>query len=138
MANDAGTLDLFQRFELEVRTSKRRMLLDAFLPAPETLESSVTPPPPPVVPEMPGEEIGALARLEAEEPPPEPRPKPARKKKRSALKKTESPKSLEQEIAEFMNRDQGALSPDDDLDAFLKSAIDPNVEPPKDPDKKDG
>ena len=33
-----------------------------------------------------------------------------------------------------MNRDQTALSPDDDLDAFLKNSLDPNVEP--EPDKK--
>ena len=137
MADAPVTLDLFQRFEIEVRSPRRPMLLDAFLPAPETLESTVAPPPAPVVPEMPGEEIGALARLETAEPPPEPRPKPARKKKRAAARdEKESPKSLEEEIAEFMNRDQAALSPDDDLDAFLKSAIDPNVEP-KDPEKKD-
>jgi hypothetical protein len=134
MADRPGTLDLFQRFELEIRTPRRRMLLDAFLPAPETLESAVAPPPAPVIPEMPGEEIGALARLEAQEPPPE--PKPSRRKARPASKKKESPQSLEEEIAEFMNRDQAAPSADDDLDRYIKSAIDPNVEPAADPDKK--
>jgi hypothetical protein len=138
MPDDPPKLDLFQRFELEIRSPKRPMLLDAFLPPPESLESTVAPPPPPVIPEMPGEEIGALARLEAEEPPPEPKPRPARKKSRRAPAKTEAPRSLEQEIAEFMNRDQVGLSPDDDLDGFISSAIDPNVEPPADPDPKDG
>ena len=74
-------LDLYQRFELELRTPKRRLLLDAFLPAPETLESFVTPPPPP--PPLPGESpedlaLGSLS--DREEPAPEPPPRPRKKK----------------------------------------------------------
>jgi len=46
----ASGKDIYQRFELEVRTPKRRILLDAFLPAPESLPSSVTPQAPPPLP----------------------------------------------------------------------------------------
>ena len=107
-------LDLYQRFELELRTPKRRLLLDAFLPAPETLESFVTPPPPP--PPLPGEspEDLALGSLrDREEPAPEPPPRP--RKKKPAPRKVVKTQSLQEEIDEFMKRDSGALAPADDL-----------------------
>ena len=132
MAGDSE--DLYQRFEREVRAPRRRTLLDAFLPPPESLESAVAPPTPPPMPEPSPEEAGLMARLENAEPPPEPRPKPVKKRRAVLAKKKEAPKSLQEEVAEFMNRDQTALSPDDDLDAFLKNSLDPNVEP--EPDKK--
>jgi len=131
MAGDSE--DLYQRFEREVRAPRRRMLLDAFLPPPESLESAVAPPAPPPLPEPSPEEAGLLARLDGAEPPPEPRPKPAKKRRAAPVKKKEAPLSLQEEIAEFMNRDQTALSPDDDIDAFLKNSLDPNVDP--EPDK---
>ncbi len=84
--------DIYQRFELVVRTPKRRILLDAFLPAPGSLESSVTlkEPPPLPVPEMTPEEMNLYRPRERdeEEPAPEPKPRPKRK---TAAKKKEAP-----------------------------------------------
>ncbi|HEU4402556.1 MAG TPA: hypothetical protein VFT43_10675 [Candidatus Polarisedimenticolia bacterium] len=130
MANDAR--DIYQRFEAEVRAPARRLLLDAFLPSPETLASAVAPPPPLPMPEPSADEMGAFARLEAEEPVPPPKPKA--KKKRAVPPKKEAPKSLQDEVAEFMNRDQTALSPEDDLDSFLNSSLAPDVDPDPKPD----
>jgi hypothetical protein len=114
-------LDIYQRFELEVRTPKRRLLLDAFLPSPDALPSVVAPPPPP--PPLPGvseEEAGLLARLgprEPEEPPPpRRRHKSAEPAKARKKRQPEKPRTLQEEIDEFMNRDGTALAPDDEPD----------------------
>src|SRR5947208_16839955 len=117
MATDGK--DIYQRFELQVRTPKKRALLDAFLPAPETLESSVAPrlPPPLPAPEMTVEEANMFRRREPEEGEPAPAPK-ARAKKKAVPKKKEGSQSLQDEIAEFMNRDRPALAPDDDLSSL--------------------
>jgi len=129
-------IDLYQRFELLVRTPKKRLLLDAFLPAPDALPSAVTPPPPPPMPDLSPDEVGMLSRLDREEEPPAPPPKPAKKRK-AAEKKKEAPKSLQDEIAEFMNRDGAALAPEDDLKSFLTNSLDPNTDPePGSGDKK--
>ena len=132
MATDGK--DIYQRFELQVRTPKKRTPLDAFLPAPGALESSVAPqgPPPLPVPEMTVEEANMFRRREPEEDEPVSAPKPRAKKKAASKKKVES-KSLQDEIAEFMNRDQTALAPDDDLSSLVDHALDPKPEP----DKKD-
>ncbi|HYS78746.1 MAG TPA: hypothetical protein VEO94_07890 [Candidatus Dormibacteraeota bacterium] len=125
--------DIYQRFELVVRTPKRRILLDAFLPAPGTLESSVTTkePPPLPVPEMTPEEMNLYRPRERDEDPaPEAKPRPKRK---TAVKKKEAAMSLQDEVAEFMNRERPALAPDDDLTASIDSALDPKPGP----DKKD-
>ena len=124
--------DIYQRFELQVRTPKKRILLDAFLPAPETLESTVAPqlPPPLPVPEMTPEEMNMFRRREPEYDEPAPKPRP---RKKAASRKKEEPRSLQDEIAEFMNRDRPALAPDDDLTALVDNALDPK----RDPDKKD-
>lgn len=128
--------DIYQRFELQVRTPKRRILLDAFLPAPDSLESSVAPQSPPSlpVPEMSTEEMSLYRPRERDEEPPAAEPKPRPRRKAAAPgKKKETPKSLQEEIAEFMNRDQAGLAPGDDLSASISSALDPNLEPePKD------
>ena len=123
--------DIYQRFERAVRTPKRRALLDAFLPSPDTLESSVAPetPPPLPVPEMTVEEANMFRRREPEEEP-SPAPKP-RARKKAVPKKKEEAKSLQDEIAEFMNRDRPALAPDDDLSSLLDHALDPNTDPDK-------
>jgi hypothetical protein len=120
--------DLYQRFETQVRTPKRRLLLDAFLPAAEAIETAVAPPPAPAIPQVSSEEENLLVRLREEEPPPPAKPK-AKKKTKAAPAKKEAPKSLQEEVAEFMNRDQTALSPDDDLDSFLNTSLDPNTDP---------
>src|SRR5262245_33852369 len=124
--------DLYQRFELAVRTPKTRTLLDAFLPAPDTLESSVAPevPLPLPVPEMTVEEANMFRRRERDEEE-EPAPKPRPKKKVAAKKKEPESKSLQDEIAEFMSRDRPALAPDDDLSSLLDHALDPNTDPDK-------
>ena len=121
--------DIYQRFELVVRTPKRRILLDAFLPAPGSLESSVTlkEPPPLPVPEMTPEEMNLYRPRERDEDPaPEAKPRPKRK---TAVKKKEAAMSLQDEVAEFMNRERPALAPDDDLTASIDSALDPKPGP---------
>jgi len=117
--------DLYQRFELEVRTPKNRVLLDAFLPSPDTLESSVAPevPLPLPVPEMTVEEANMFRRRERDEEEPVAKPRP--KKKAAAKKKEPESKSLQDEIAEFMNRDRPALALDDDLASLVDQALDP-------------
>jgi hypothetical protein len=124
--------DIYQRFELQVRTPRKRILLDAFLPAPETLEPTVAPqlPPSMPIPDMTVEEINMFRRREPEEDEPAPAPKP-RSKKKAAAKKMEAPKSLQDEVAEFMSRDQTALAPDDDLSALVDNALDPKPDPEK-------
>lgn len=116
--------DLYEQFELEVRTPKKRLLLDAFLPDPATLPSVVTPPAPPPPPPMSPEEAQFFARREErdEEPPPE--PKPRRKVKAAPPKRKEAPKTLQEEIAEFMNRDRPSLAPDEEIDSLPKTGPD--------------
>jgi len=123
------TKDIYQRFELQARTPKKRSLVDAFLPAPETLAPTVAPqaPSPLPVPDMTQEEINMFRRREPEDDAPAPKPR-SRKK---AAKKKEEPKSLQDEIAEFMHRDQSALAPDDDLAALVDNALDPKPDPDK-------
>lgn len=113
-----GPQDLYQRLEIEVRTPKRRLALDAFLPDPATLPSAVAAPAPPPLPEMGPEEAHFFRRHEADGDP-EPEPKPRRKAKSAAAPKNkkESPKSLQEEIEEFMSRDRRAYAPDDDLES---------------------
>jgi hypothetical protein len=125
--------DLYERFELQVRTPKKRILLDAFLPSPETLEPSVASqlPPPLPIPDMTPEEINMFRRREPEEDEPAPAPKPRAKKKPAAKKKQEESRSLQEEVAEFMNRDRPALAPDDDLAALVDNALDPKPDPDK-------
>jgi hypothetical protein len=125
--------DIYQRFELQVRTPRKRILLDAFLPAPETLEPTVSQqlPAPVPVPDMTAEEINMFRRREPEEDEePAPKPKPRSKKKPAAKKQAEF-KSLQDEVADFMKRDQTALAPDDDLSALVDSALDPKPDPDK-------
>jgi len=126
----AGGKDIYERFELEVRTPKRRLLLDAFLPTPESLESSVTPPAPPPVPEEASGEFRLGVRRDEEEEP-APRPAPRSKRRGAGSRKSEGPKSLQEEIDEFMKRDQTALAPEDEPAAAPKAPpkTDPDTEP---------
>ena len=111
--------DLYQRFEAVVRTPKRRQLLDAFLPPPEAIESAVKPAPAPPPPEIPPEEIGLFRRRDEDEEPPPPKPRP--KRRAESQKKKETPKTLQEEIDEFMKRDRAGLDPN----------LDPEPEPKK-------
>jgi len=124
--------DIYQRFELQVRAPKKRILLDAFLPAPETLEPTVAPqaPPPLPVSDMTQEEINMFRRREPEEEE-EPAPKPKPRARKKPAKKVEEFKSLQDEVAEFMKRDRPALAPDDDLSALVDNALDPKPDPDK-------
>ena len=115
MAGDPAQ-ELYQRFEIEVRTPKRRLLIDALLPDPSTIPSSlpVVQAPPPVA----AEDLGFLGRDRIADRDPEPgeeRPRPRKKAKPAPARRKEGPKSLEEEVAEFMNRDRpSALAPDVD------------------------
>src|SRR5437773_11789048 len=110
--------DLYRRFEIEVRTPKRRLLVDAFLPPPESLPSAVAPPPPPAV-DVTGAAAGTADRSEVRDLTPEAPPPPRRRKRAPAPAAAPArAKSLQEEIDEFMNRDQRGIAPDDDLSAF--------------------
>ncbi len=113
-------LDIYQRFEIEVRTPKKRLLVDAFLPPAESLPSTVAPPPPPPLPATSPEEAAFLARLEergaAAEPPPPPRRKKPGTDNKKAARAAQRPKTLEEEVQEFMNSGRQALVPNDDSD----------------------
>jgi len=112
---DGADRDLYQRFELEVRMPARRLLIDAFLPAPDALPSAVAPVAPPPPPIFQTDEMSLLAGLDRDE---EPAPKPKPKKRAAAKKKDEAeeaPLSLQEEIAEFMSRGKTALAPDDEV-----------------------
>lgn len=114
MSLTSSGIDIYQRFELEVRTPKKHLLVDSFLPSPESLPSTVTPLPPPPLPAVSEEESDFMARLEAREPEPEPKRKKASGTKKK--KTVEGAKSLQEEVEEFMNSGHHALAPDDDLE----------------------
>lgn len=115
MAGDAAQ-ELYQRFEIEVRTPKRPLLIDALLPdaaaIPTALPIVQAPPP------IPAEDLGFLGRdrlADRDPQPEEERPRPRRKTRPAPVRRKEGPKSLEEEVAEFMNRDRAsALAPDVD------------------------
>ena len=117
MSTSLDNLDIYQRFELEIRKPRKQLLLDAFLPPAESLPSTVAPPPPPPLPAVSEEEANLFSRLDAREEP-EPEQKPRRKptKGGKARKKTESGRqmTLQEEIDEFMSSDRHALVPDED------------------------
>ncbi|HZN02519.1 MAG TPA: hypothetical protein VFD06_02920 [Candidatus Polarisedimenticolia bacterium] len=105
------TEDLYERLERELRTPAERLLLDAFLPAPSSIPSALARPPAPEP--IPGAEAGLLGAdratardREVEEPAPRRRPRPR--------KSAEPQRSLEEEIADFMNQRGTALAPDTD------------------------
>jgi hypothetical protein len=98
--------DIFQRLEQEVRTHKTPLLVDAFLPPLEELPATVIPPPEPTF-EGIAEERGCLQSGRGDDPAEKPAPR-----RRRAAKESEPPKTLREEIAEFMTRDGAALAPD--------------------------
>jgi len=105
--------DLYRLLEEEVRTPTEPILLDAFLPPPAAIPSVFAAPPAPVTDVPPtGATISQILGRSApgeepEEAPPPPRRKPVRKRE-------ERQKTIEEEIAEFMSRDNSALAPDKD------------------------
>jgi hypothetical protein len=113
MAGDPAQ-ELYRRFELEVRTPQRRLLIDALLPDPASLPSAL-----PVIPVPAPVAAEDLAFLSGERPttrdssPEDEAPRPRRKPRSAPARRKEGPKSLEEEVAEFMNRDRSAaLAPD--------------------------
>ena len=110
--------DLFERFETEVRTPKEPLLVDAFLPQPASIPSSLrraaAPRPAPEAaaaaePDYSATLSGARERADQTEEAPAPRPR-----RRPAKRPAQPEKSLEDEIAEFMSIRGGALAPDSD------------------------
>ncbi len=112
MAGDAAQ-ELYQRFETAVRTPKRRLLIDALLPDAAAIASSlpVAPPPPTFV-----AEDFALPDRDRDRDMEEERQRPRRKARPAAARRKEAPKSLEEEVAEFMNRDRGSAGKSRDGD----------------------
>jgi len=122
--------DIFRRFEKELRSPQRRSPLDAFLPASDAIESAVAPPPAAPMPDLAAHDFGALADIDRD-PEPSPPPRPKAKRKRAAPATPEKPKSLQDEIQEFMNRDRPQAAAEDDLSAWT-TGMDPNTDPDKD------
>ncbi len=104
--------DLFQRFERTIRTPRRRLLIDAFLPPPETIASAI-PPPVPAFSAGTAEQSGFVQQLREKEPSLPPAEKPRMRKPRRQPAPTAS-QSLQDEIEEFLNRDGSALAPEVD------------------------
>ena len=121
-AENAGR-DLYTQLEVSVRTPKQPILLDAFLPPPAAVPSAFAPVEPARAAEDPsagaltggaGSSISqVLRRLVPDEGVPEEAPEPP-KRRRPVRRTAEPQKSLEEEIAEFMSRDNSALAPDRD------------------------
>lgn len=106
-------LDLYRRFEQEIRTPKEPLPIDPFLPAPEAIASSI-PDSAALAAEQAAQPQGFVQQLREQDPEPiaeEPAPAPRRRRKAADRGPA---KSLQDEIAEFMNRDGGALAPDVD------------------------
>jgi len=108
--------ELYALLEREVRTPREKLPLDAFLPAAEAILSAiarpVAPPPPPDAPEpVPGAALRQILGRPAsgEEMPAEPPPPPRRRRNAPV---SDREKSLEEEVAEFMNSSSRALAPD--------------------------
>ncbi|HYV18601.1 MAG TPA: hypothetical protein VFC25_06200 [Verrucomicrobiae bacterium] len=106
--------DLYAQLERELRTPAERLLLDAFLPAPETIQSALYRPAPPAPVADPaaaamfpgGERAVARDRDVEEEQAPRRKPRPR--------KTAEPQRSLEEEIQDFLNLRGTALAPDTD------------------------
>ena len=115
MTKDAAQ-DIYTLLEKEVRTPKERLLVDAFLPAPETIPSAFARPaaPPPPADDEPVPAAALRQILGAAAPEEEPAGDPAPPPRRRPRKTLEPEKSLEEEVAEFLSRSSRALAPDPD------------------------
>lgn len=106
-------LELFKRLELELRSPQEPLPVDPFLPAAETIASSI-PAPVSYAAEQAAQPQGFVQQLRAQDPEPAPQEPAPRPRKRKNAADTGPSRSLQDEIAEFMNRDGGALAPDVD------------------------
>ncbi|MFQ5843394.1 MAG: hypothetical protein ACE5JG_00225 [Planctomycetota bacterium] len=130
MKAGGAAADIYQRFEREVRAPGRRLLLDAFLPEPDRIPSAVAPPPPPPTAEAAARGMTLSERLEAEVPQPEPRPKPRPMKGAASRKKAATrPRTLQEEIEEFMNRDGAPSAAAEDFASPADTDADPEPDP---------
>ena len=120
--------ELFRRLELEVRTPGEALPIDAFLPSPDTLPTEFPDPPPSSLPAQ-AREMGSLS--DAEEEKRERRKQRRGRKTRPAGAPAESPKKLEDEIQEFLNRDRPPGTRPEELSEFLDS-----IDLSEDPEKK--
>jgi hypothetical protein len=110
--------DLYAQLERELRTPAERLLLDAFLPAPETIPSALFRPAPPAPVSDPAAAEGglfagadrAVARDREVEEAPAPRRRPRPRQG------AEPQRSLEEEIQDFLSLRGNALAPDTDPD----------------------
>lgn len=116
-------LELFRRLERAVRTPRERLPIDAFLPPPEELPTEFADPPPP--------QLGHVREMGAT--PEEERAARERRRRRRVKKPatTETaPRSLEDEIHDFINRDKPEGLSEDDLSDF-QGGFDPTQIPEK-------
>ena len=106
-------LELLRRLELEMRSRRERLPIDAFLPPPEELETEFPDPPPSKVP-VESREVGSFEESEEQ--------KRERRRVRRAKKPAPDPSQdmkLEDEIHEFMNRDKREGTTADEIAEFL-------------------
>jgi len=119
--------ELFRRLEREVRTHGEALPIDAFLPSPDALPTEFPDPPPPSLPAE-AREMGSVS--DAEEAKRERRKQRRGRKTRPPGDPAESPKKLEDEIQEFLNRDRPPGTRPEELSEFLDS-IDLSGDPEK-------
>ena len=105
--------DLYPLLETEVRSPKDAILLDAFLPPPAAIPSAFAALAAPAV-EAPPAGASLSQILGRPAPGEEPEEAPAPKRRKQPRQKDLRQRSLEEEIAEFMSRDNSALAPDKD------------------------
>ena len=106
--------ELYLLFEREVRTPADRLPLDAFLPPADTIPSAVARPktPAPAPEAAPG---ATLAQILGRAPDATPAGDEASVRRKPRPRKTAAPaRSLEEEIADFLDQRGTALAPDSD------------------------
>ncbi len=119
-------LELFRRLERDIRSPKERLPIDAFLPSPETYPTEFPDPPPPQLAAQVRELGGPGDEEERRE-----RHRQRRGRKPAAAPEGKTPpKKLEDEIQEFINRDQPEGAEEEDLSQFL-GGFDPSEIPEK-------
>ncbi|HMC82410.1 MAG TPA: hypothetical protein VKL61_04185 [Candidatus Polarisedimenticolia bacterium] len=120
--------EFFRTLEREVRASRERLPIDAFLPKPEDLPTDFPDPPPSALP-IEVRELGTVEDAEER--------KRERRKQRRARRPGDktaapaAPQKLEDEIQEFLHRDLPPGVRPEDLSEFV-IASDPSDEKPED------
>lgn len=115
--------ELLRQLEIEVRTPAERLPIDTFLPSPESLPSDFSPAPS-MAQAGQARELGGMEGEKSVPPKSPPRgvhPDPSRRS-------PDTPKSLHEEVHEFMSRHQPARF-DQEEDSDLLQGFDPNSLP---------